>query len=254
MTERKVHKQSVETENSQHSPKATSRKQQRKTNNLLMLALFLVTSAVIVAMLVNMVNVLRAGSFDEPPATVETDTQKTMKNDLYEIGNNPTEIQKQYFQELTDAITAQDKELMAEKVVESFAADYFSWRNKDGNYETGGLQYIYGQKYLGFDDYNRWNYQNDYDLFLTQYGKENLPLVKEIRLVEPVKKVKDFTVTLVTPQETWPCYNVKVNIFYEDSKIPLKDNFCDYMNAYVIDNNGRMEIVEIYAYYTEAQE
>ena len=234
--------------NEQHHASAAkhSRKKQKRITNGLMLALFLVTAGVIVAMMINMVNVLRAGSFDEPPATVETDTQKTMKNDLYEIGNNPSEIQKQYFQELTDAIASGEKQAYAEALVKCFASDYFSWKNKDGNYEVGGLQYIYGQKYLGLNDWTRWNYQEDYDLYLTKYGKDNLPMVAEVTPYM-FEKRDDFTVTMVTPQQTYPCYEVRANISYDKTKVDL-DDFVNVIAAIIIDNNGRLEIAEIYAY------
>ena len=229
--------------------KKASKKKQRRINNVLILSLFLVTAAVIIAMLINMVNVLRAGSLDQQTATVETNTQKTMRNDLYEIGNNPTEIQKEYFQELTDAILSGDKKRYAENLVKCFAADYFSWGNKDGNYEVGGLQYVYGQKYLALNDWTRWNYQEDFDLYLSKYGKNSLPIVSDVSLYK-INEVSDFTVRLVEPQETFPCYEVKVNISYEETKVDLED-FCNYLTAYVVDNNGRMEIVELYAYYVE---
>ncbi len=233
--------------NEHHTSAAkNSRRKQRRLNNILMAVLCLVTAAVVVAMLLNMKNVLSSGSFETEPAAVETDTQKTMKNDLYEIGNNPSEIQKQYFQELTDAISSGDKQAYAEALVKCFAADYFSWQNKDGNYEVGGLQYVYGQKYLSLNDWSRWNYQADFDLYLNKYGKNNLPMVAEVTPYM-FEKRDDFTVKLVDPQQTLPCYEVRANISYESTRVDL-DDFVNVVAAIIVDNNGRLEIAEVYAY------
>lgn len=233
-----------------HSREITRKSRQKAINNRLILLLCVVTLIAVVALAINTIRVARYGSFtDEITQEVETDTQKNMRNDRYEIGNNPSEIQKEYFQELTDTMKTGSKEEYATALVKCFVSDYFSWRNKDGNYEVGGLQYVYGQKYLNLDNYTKWNYQEDFDLYLQKYGKDQLPLVKSVDLYK-VTQVEDFDILTVDPVESLPCYEVKVYISYENSKI--KDTeFCDYLTAYVVDNKGRMEIASLFAYNLE---
>lgn len=219
----------------------------KKINQILMLVLIGISAVSLIALLINTIRVVKASNVDTGGTenSMSSDTGNSMKNDLYRIGNNPTDIEKEYFQKLTDAIKSGVSEDIAEAVVYNFVSDYFTWTNKDGNYEVGGLQYIYAEKYAKFEEWNRWYNYSNLDLYISQYGREELPQVKEITTETATFKTDDFTVLSVDPQQTYPCYQVQVVWTYESTPVDLND-FPNRMRFQVIDHDGRYEIVEFY--------
>ena len=225
------------------------KKKHRKINGILALILMVITVVAVIAMIINIfrVGTRSTASVDtENTNSLSTDTQRDMSNDLYEIGNNPTEYEKECFQKLTDALKSGTKEQQAEALVYAFVSDYFTGTNKDGNYEVGGLQYIYSNKYVSFEEWSRYNYYQDMDLYISQYGRDNLPAVSSITTDVETFKAPDFTVNTVDPAETYDCYQVQVSWTYNmGAKVP-KENFVNDMRFQVIDHDGRMEIAEFY--------
>ena len=219
----------------------------RKINNTLMIVLLTATALTIIALIVNTVRVVKASSVDNAgnENSMAADTGNSMKNDLYRIGNNPTDVEKEYFQKLTDALKNGTDEEIAEAVVYNFVADYFTWTNKDGNYEVGGLQYIYSEKYSMFEEWNRYYNYSNLDLYISQYGRENLIQVKEVTTEKPTFRTNDFTVLTVDPSVTLPCYQVQVAWTYEPTDVNTAD-FPNRMRFQVVDHDGRFEISEFY--------
>ena len=246
--------QSTEKKTSANSGKTHRRKpvnptkaKNRKINQMLMYILIGVTAVTVVALIVNTVLVVRASSVSNKGTEegMSANTGQSMKNEVYIIGNNPTDIEKEYFQKLTDALKGGNPEEIAEAVVYNFVTDYFTWTNKDGNYEVGGLQYIFAEKYSKFEEWNRWYHYSNMDLFISQYGRPNLIRVKEVTTEKPTKKTDDFTVMSVDPVETYPCYQVQVAWTYDDASVDTSV-FPNRMRFQVVDHNGRFEIVEFY--------
>ena len=228
-------------------PVSATRQKHRKINNILMVVLLAVTGITIIALIVNTVRVVKASSVDNAgsESSMSSDTGNSMKNDMYRIGNNPTDVEKEYFQKLTDAIKGGNSAEIAEAVVYNFVSDYFTWTNKDGNYEVGGLQYIYAEKYSKFEEWNRWYNYSNLDLYISQFGRENLPQVKEITTETATFQTDDFTVLSVDPAQTYPCYQVQVAWTYEPTSVDTSV-FPNRMRFQVVDHDGRFEIVEFY--------
>ena len=228
-------------------PKRTMSPRHRRINQILMYVMLGVSAVTIIALLINTVRVVRASSTDSAGTEegMTANTGQSMKNDVYIIGNNPTDIEKEYFQKLTDALTGGNPEEIAEAVVYNFVSDYFTWTNKDGNYEVGGLQYIFAEKYSKFEEWSRWYQYSNMDLYISQYGRDNLPQVKEITTEKPTYRTDDFTVLSVEPAETYPCYQVQVAWTYEPVTVDTTD-FPNRMRFQVADHDGRFEIVEFY--------
>ncbi len=227
---------------------SATKQKHRKINNILMVVLLAVTGITIIALIVNTVRVVKASSVDNAGSetSMSSDTGNSMKNDMYRIGNNPTDVEKEYFQKLTDAIKGGNSTEIAEAVVYNFVSDYFTWTNKDGNYEVGGLQYIYAEKYAKFEEWNRWYNYSNLDLYISQFGRENLPQVKEVTTEVATFQTKDdFTVLSVDPAQTYPCYQVQVAWTYEPTSVDTSD-FPNRMRFQVVDHDGRFEIVEFY--------
>ena len=63
----------------------------------------------------------------------------------YYLRPNATAVQVEYFKELQDLIKdGTNKEEIAACVAKNFVADFYTWSNKDGSYDVGGMFYIYG--------------------------------------------------------------------------------------------------------------
>ena len=77
----------------------------RKINSILMMVLLGACVVTILALIINTVRVVRASSVANQGTEegMTANTGQSMKNDVYIIGNNPTDIEKEYFQKLTDA-------------------------------------------------------------------------------------------------------------------------------------------------------
>ncbi len=224
------------------------KKRSRQVTSILSYVLIGISVAAILALGINTVNAARMSKVANQgnEETLSVKTGKTMKNSLYEIGNNPTEISKEYFQKLTDSLSSGTPEEKAEAVVYNFVTDYFTWTNKDGNYEVGGLQYIYAEKYAKFEEWNRWYPYSNLDLYISQYGREHLPEVAEITTEVPTFRTDDFTVQSVDPPVTYPCYQVQVSWTYGSEATVNLTEFPHRMRFLVADHDGRFEIVEFY--------
>ena len=216
---------------------------------LFMLGLTLVSVAALAVNLVR-VNTVRTGEGNQESMSVNTD--RSMKNSKYQIGNNPTEIGKTYFQELTDSLKSNDDARICEAVVKNFVTEYFTWTNKDGNYEVGGLQYIYGPKFAVFEEWSRYNYYADLDLYISKYGREKLLQVKEITVDKPAETAPDFATTIWTDDTTkedvlFDSYEVNVSWTYEPSSLDTSE-FVSGARFFLVNNDGRWEIAEFYDY------
>jgi len=229
--------------------KIDPRKRKRMIINRRLILVLLITSILAIAAFAwNIYDISRSNQGAGKTQSLSADTNRSMKNDQYEIGNNPTAAEKQYFQQLTDALNAQDPEAISEAVVYNFVADYFTWTNKDGNYEIGGLQYIFGPKYTAFETWSRWNYYSDLDLYISQKGRANLIQVKEIT-TDSKYKHDDFPITLwasdgTSTETKYECYDILVSWTYESS--PVSDQFPTGGEFLVVNDNGRWEIAEFY--------
>ena len=179
--------------------------------------------------------------------------------DLYEVPFNANDFQISIYEDLAklcnsiDDMTV-DGELssLAALVVKSFVADYFTWNNKRGSYDVGGLDYVYGPHYLRIQAQSREYYYADLDLLIKQYGKENLPEVIEITIVtnrhieekyeheyseydydldETINKIAYYDYYLINA--TW---NYAESENYDTSKLPSHGNFM------VVNREGRLEV------------
>lgn len=101
----------------------------------------------------------------------------------YVLREGETELQMDLFTQLKDAIegkTEATPEMIAELVVKNYVADFYTWSNKLGQYDVGGMYYI--------PDYSRENiYQKARDTFykyfneyMDKYGVENLLEVESV--------------------------------------------------------------------------
>lgn len=190
-----------------------------------------------------------------------TELNSKYKNNYYSIGNNPTEVNKKYFLELNDAVEKDDKAAIAEAVVKCFITEYYTWTNKDGTYDVGGMQYIFADRQSDFETYTRDVVYKDMDKYISQMDRNKLMQVKSVT-TEKAEAAEQFavysqaeatadpnadTTATAAPEtpEMYDAYTVKASWEYEDS---TQMDLSDAQKAAVftvINHDGRMEIAAV---------
>ncbi|MCI5773560.1 MAG: hypothetical protein MR210_03255 [Erysipelotrichaceae bacterium] len=216
------------------------RRKIKKANNNIILAMIILSVAVTAFFGFNIINI-SVKNTNASGETLKVDSGSKLSNDLYEIGNNPTDLQKEYFNELTKALKADDDMKAVEFLVKSFIADCFTWTNKDGNYEVGGLQYLYGPKYMMFQTQMRYEFYADLDLYINQYGRENLLEVERVE-TPVVDRAADYFIG----DRPYSAYYIEAKWTYKPSSKIDVNEFQQQGYFTIIDHDGRYEIVSIY--------
>lgn len=186
-------------------------------------------------------------------------------NAYYTIGNNPTEIDKKYFKELNKAVEENDKAAISTDLVKCFISEYYTWTNKDGSYDIGGMQYIYTDRQSDFESYTRNEVYADMDLYISQLGRDRLMQVKEVTAEDAVSAgqitvktasavaeatagpyaTAEPTADASADEATYDAYTVQASWTYEDNTDMDLSSAQTSAVFTVIDHNGRMEIAAI---------
>ena len=176
-----------------------------------------------------------------------------LSNEYYKLGGSATDYQKEVFKELTEELekpATEERDLNAALLVgKSFVSDLFTFSNKDGNYDIGGLQYLYGSSLSGFKDYMKDSLYKDLDLYIAQYGRSYLPTVKEVN----GKSV--YNGKFKTAFGEFDSYYMELKWEYEDfekssdstDEVVNTDDFQHEIYLYVIKTDeGRFEVVQFF--------
>lgn len=188
-------------------------------------------------------------------------------NAYYTIGNNPTKIDKKYFKELNKAVKDNDQATIATALVKCFVSEYYTWTNKDGTYDIGGIQYIYTDRQSDFESYTRNEVYADMDLYISQMGRDKLMQVKEVTADDAVSagqvtlktsaaKVQETAGPYSTAdpsaadsaaadEATYDAYTVHAEWTYDENTDMNLSNAQKSADFTVVNHDGRMEIAAI---------
>ena len=215
------------------------KKTSRRINNVLLALLLITMVGVAAAFAVNIYKITSKGMEDETVQTIEPEKpENEFINDFYTIGHNATDINKEYFRELNAALDADDHKAIAEAVAKCFVTEYYTWTNKDGNYDVGGMQYIYTDDQRDFEVYSRYNFYHDMDLYIKQLGTEKLIEVTGVT----VNGSEATTYTIGDAQAE--AFNVDASWTYTSAGMSA-DGVQNHAVFKVVDHNGCWEIAEI---------
>lgn len=202
-----------------------------------------------------------------PEEIVVEDNPYAIPSTGYTLRDNATDIQLEYFGELKQAIQSgsASAEDMAGLIGKNYVADFYTWTNKQGQYDVGGMLYVCSEKselgkfrdnaYLKARD-GFYKYLNEY---IKQYKKENLIEVDNVTIVSSKKADYEYILHQFTGIEVledgetcvdvfenvgYDCYDVKLSWTYKpNSELSLSD-FANSINLLVINNDGVFEIAE----------
>ena len=190
---------------------------------------------------------------------IEVKDENKIESMNYILRDNATDYQKELFAELKNAIEvdAASDDIIAGLVCKNYVADYYTWTNKQGQYDVGGMHYIYDGEFEDGDHFKEnvflkarngfYKYVNTY---INQYGAENLLEVDNITITNCVKR-NDVIINehVANKQDengewydyredhTFDAYDVTCTWTYKQNGVFDTSKYCTKSNFIVIKNN-----------------
>ncbi len=163
---------------------------------------------------------------------------------LYEINENATEYQKLIFTELSDVINdSGTPQEYAGSVVKNFVADFYTWSNKKGTYDIGGMQYVYQPEIVNIYNFAKDFFYRDLSYNISKYGSDALLEVENVEIT-----FSDFNVEIEFNGETYQSFYVTASWTYVQKEGFDSTGYQTSSEFSLIDRNGKYEI---YRYYGE---
>lgn len=161
----------------------------------------------------------------------------------YKLDAKATDFQKVSFDELREALTQDvvDTYAVAGLIAKNFVADFYTWSNKQGSYDVGGLQYVYAPNTLYIQTEAKAYFYKDLSYFIQTYGADNLLKVNSVTI-----KYVDPEENYVIGDQSYPSYYVGVEWTYEPNSTfsPAEYQTKAYFSIMV--RGGRYEIYRYY--------
>lgn len=166
-------------------------------------------------------------------------------NEYYQLKGSPTQLQKDLFKELTKQVELKQAYdlVLVELLVKNFVADYYTWSNKQGPYDVGGSNFIYGMENLNFFRTSRRYFYSNMSNYLSS-GLEisDLPEVETI-----TTRPADFAVGFDYYGDNLIAFYCEVDWTYKvNDKVDLSIFPTYAAFTITITEEGRYEIVRFY--------
>ena len=166
----------------------------------------------------------------------------------YHLRSNATKYQTELFKDLTKAVEdGSDKYEIAKLVAENYVADFYTWSNKDGTYDVGGMYYVYSPQKTAIYTQARNTYYKYVTYYINQFGAKNLLEVENITPTIGDKvgtyefEGKKYDSYFVTCEWTY-----KNEDTFKDISMKSGDGFVKKEYFTIIEKDGRFEIVQAY--------
>lgn len=155
-------------------------------------------------------------------STVVIKDENNIQSMNYVLRDNATDYQKEIFSELKSAVEVDgaDDQTLASLVAKNFIADFYTWTNKQGQYDIGGFYYVLTGKdettnyketaYLAARD----GFYKYLTYYINQYGSDKLLEVTNVE-INSVKKL-DYKYTIRKWINTIDLGNEMYDVIYED--------------------------------------
>lgn len=193
--------------------------------------------------------------------TTEIQDENKIESEGYVLRDNATDYQKQLFAELKQAIEVDnaDEQTIVSLVCKNYVADFYTWTNKQGQYDIGGMCYLYHGEYIDGTHFDTNVYSKARDSFykyINNYKKEygdndvleieNVEVTKcskapyEVVINEHVENRQDEEGEWYDYREdrSYVAYDVTCAWTYKQNKMDT-GNFATKMNFLVL-SNGRI--------------
>lgn len=202
----------------------------------------------------------------------ETKPENVVESMGYVLRDNATDLQKEYFKQLKDAIEGEsESEVPVEEsdivslIAKNYVADFYTWTNKAGAYDIGGFTYIYDGEFENSDHYKdnvylqaRDGFYKYMSTYATQYGKENLLEVTDVEVLSCTKMSSPYIINQHVAYkqdeyEEWydyredipyEAYNVSLRWTYKESPSLNLNQFANSINLAIANIDDKYVIVE----------
>ena len=190
----------------------------------------------------------------------ENVAQNKIESMNYVLRDNATDIQKEYFEELKVALSdsAVSDADAAGVVCKNFVADFYTWTNKQGQYDVGGMYYVYTPQKNTIYTQARDGFYKYLSNYIKDYGLKNLLEVENVEVVSAKNCNNEYEITTIEDrwsEELEDHYNEEVDYDYEAYEVTCNwtyklnekfdtSKYATKMNFIVVLNEGRFEIVE----------
>ena len=206
----------------------------------------------------------------------ETKAENIIQSMNYILRDNPTDLQKEYFAQLKKAVeegvveteegeVPADDAKIVELVAKNYIVDFYTWTNKRGQYDIGGLEYVYDGEFENGDHFKenvflqaRDGFYKFISVYGTKYGKENLIEVSDVQVTKCQKMTTPYVISehdsfKQDADGEWYDYRVDVpfewyvvqcNWTYKENEQLNLNQFAKSINLAIIKNDNRFEIVE----------
>lgn len=167
----------------------------------------------------------------------------------YYLRSNATDYQKELFSELKKTMSneeASDEEKVA-LVVKNFIADMYTWTNKAGSYDVGGICYVYSVHRGGISLSARDGFYKYLSTYINDYGSDALLEVESVDVTTVVPTGEPYVYHNDGYVQNDNIWAVSVEWKYKDKIQFNGDNYAthSYMKVAKRDD-GRIEILEAY--------
>ena len=171
--------------------------------------------------------------------------QIVLSNKFYVLKGKPTQLQKDLFKELTTQVEkdiAYDLNLVA-LVAKNFIADHYTWSNKQGPFDVGGGEYIFGAENLNFKQTSRRYFYS----YMAAYINGGVDISDLIEVESFAPTAADFASPFDYYGQTFETFYVEVSWTYKEN-IDIDTSVFPNSAAFiiVITESGRYEIVRFY--------
>lgn len=179
----------------------------------------------------------------------------------YYLRPDATSLQVEYFKELQGLVKdGTNKEEIAACVAKNFVADFYTWSNKSGSYDIGGVFYIYKQSKNSVIKQARNTYYKYLTYYINTFGQDKMLEVSSVEAsAAPTtyeindKNYEAFFVTCewaYKNEDTFKELNVLMPSEDQDGTYWSYQGFAKHAYFIVIINeDGRYEIVEAFGDY-----
>ncbi len=166
----------------------------------------------------------------------------------YHLRSNATKYQTELFKDLTKAVEdGSDKYEIAKLVAENYVADFYTWSNKDGTYDVGGMYYVYSPQKTTIYTQARNTYYKYVTYYINEFGANNLLEVENITSTLGDKvgtyefEGKKYDSYFVTCEWTY-----KNEATFSNVSTKIDGGFVKKEYFTIIEKDGRFEIVQAY--------
>ncbi|MBR2801443.1 MAG: hypothetical protein IKE21_02460 [Erysipelotrichaceae bacterium] len=166
----------------------------------------------------------------------------------YHLRGNATDLQKDLFKELQEKADAEGEEkddvATATAVAKNFVADFYTWTNKSGQSDIGGMYYVYSPSRINIYSQARDGFYHYLSHYINEYGRENL---LEVDTIEANGSQLSDADRYAVDDVSYDTYYVTVRWTYKPSAKFDTSKFRTEENFTIIKNSeGRFEIVQAY--------